>query len=470
MDTPVAKAFEALKIKHKTPLDPDWSFFASTYNSRVPVAPKIIILPETAEQVSKAVVCASAHGLRVQARSGGHSYASHSSGGVDGAAVIDLRNFQDVVLSYNGIAAVGGGVRLGNLALACHQRGRALAHGTCPAVGIGGHFTHGGFGLSSRSWGLAMDQIIALDVVMADGAIVHASETENSDLFVGMRGAADSFGVAVQFYLRTQPEPNTIVKFSIDLPEATDSVENAMKSFLHVQSFAGHAPVDRRLGLVVFLAHQRFSVEGTFQGSLDTFACQILPELLKGFPSNGAMKVSMEQTDWITGLRLWSGDMELAISENYEEHHVFYAKSATIASPGVTEKELKPYFEYLLNEGAVAPVGYFISAQLYGGRDSQIAAGTKQDAFAHRDAMWVFQHYGFVDDKTTFPDEGMTFIQGLTQALGGYHGAYNNYADPSLSHDEAQQLYYGEKLEHLKDLKGRLDPHNVFSHPQSVQK
>ncbi|KAI1266944.1 Glucooligosaccharide oxidase [Xylariaceae sp. FL1019] len=468
MGTAIAAALKALDIKYKTSLDSDWTFFSSTYNSRVPVEPEIIILPKTTEEVSQAVVCASNHGLRVQARSGGHSYASHSNGGADGAVVVDLRHLQEVMVAYNGIASVGGGVRLGTLALACQKAGTALAHGTCPAVGIGGHFTHGGFGLSSRAWGLAMDQILALDVVMADGAVVHASDTENTDLFYAMRGAADSFGIAVKFYLRTQPEPKTIVKFTIEIPEATNSVESAMKAFLHIQRFAGEAPVDRRLGLVIFLAHKRFTIDGTFHGSLDTFASKILPVLLKGLPNHGAMKVTMEQTDWLNHLKLWSGT-ELAIGEDYDEHHVFYAKSATIANPGLTEGQLWRYFHHVLNAGAAAPVDYFISAQLYGGRDSQITARLTPDAFAHRDAMWVFQHYGYVNDDATYPDEGIAFIQDLTWALGGQNGAYNNYADPSLGRKESQQLYYGKKLNHLKELKRQLDPNNVFSHPQSVQ-
>jgi FAD/FMN-containing dehydrogenase len=184
MGTPIDKSFEAHGIEIKTPLDPDWRFYSSTYNVCVPATPEIVILPATIEQVSQAVICASNLGLPIQARSGGHSYASHSSGGTDGSAVVDLRKLQDVELSSDGIVRVGGGVRLGSLAsVIFEQGGRALAHGTCPAVGIGGHFTHGGFGMASRAWGLSMDQIVALDVITADGKLVRASKSENADLF-----------------------------------------------------------------------------------------------------------------------------------------------------------------------------------------------------------------------------------------------------------------------------------------------
>ncbi|KAI1331493.1 Glucooligosaccharide oxidase [Xylariaceae sp. FL0255] len=470
MGTPIAKALEAQGISFKTPIDADWCFYSSTYNARVPVKPKIVMLPKSVDEVSKSVVCASEYGMKVQARCGGHSYASHSNGGADGAAVIDLRLLQDVVLSDD-IVRVGGGVRLGKLAQSIYEKGRALSHGTCPAVGVGGHFTHGGYGLSSRAWGLAMDQVVALDVVCPDGSVRRASEGINQELFFAMRGAADSFGIAVNFYLKTQPAPETIIKWSVDVPEVMKNAESATQAFKNIQDFANDATVvDRHIGFVVFLDHGRFTVEGTFLGSRERFSSIIMPAILSKFPQKATIQVDMRQVDWLTCLRLLCGELDLSVSGVCQEQHVFYAKSAIIPSPGLEVSTLKRYFECVLQQGVQAPVGYFISAQLYGGADSQITSQTREDSFGHRNAIWVFQHYGFVDDKGKFPSEGMRFIEDLNKALGEGRGAYNNYADPSLGSEEAQRLYYGDKFAKLKLLKGKLDPNNVFSHPQSIQK
>lgn len=120
----------------------------------------------------------------LQPKGGGHSYASFSSGGKNGAVVITLENFHQVTVSSTGVAKVGGGVRLGNLAQGIYdQAKRALPHGTCAGVGVGGHFTHGGYGYDSRKWGLSLDTIVALDVVLANGKIVHASSTQYADLY-----------------------------------------------------------------------------------------------------------------------------------------------------------------------------------------------------------------------------------------------------------------------------------------------
>ena len=76
---------------------------------------------------------------------------------------------------------------------------RAMAHGTCPYVGIGGHAGQGGFGLPSRSWGLLTDQVQSLEIVTADGQIRTASPTQNADLFWAATGAGASFGIITSF-------------------------------------------------------------------------------------------------------------------------------------------------------------------------------------------------------------------------------------------------------------------------------
>lgn len=163
---------------------------------RLEYTPAVIIIPTTIQHVSDAVLCASKNGLKVQAKSGGHSYASFSTGGQNGSMVVDLREFQDITLDGQGVAKVGGGLRLGNLAQRIYDQGnRALSHGTCPGVGIGGHFTHGGYGYASRLWGLAMDHIVGLDVVLANGTAVHATETQYPEIYyVCERGDGPQFG------------------------------------------------------------------------------------------------------------------------------------------------------------------------------------------------------------------------------------------------------------------------------------
>lgn len=132
--------------------------------------------------------CAAAAGVPVSARGGGHSYASFGLGGSDGALVIDLAKFKTISVDSSGKAAIGAGMRLGDIALALNKKGWALSHGTCPFVGAGGHQSYGGkphaikspealilfssadpappslvagFGLAARQWGLMLDSVVA---------------------------------------------------------------------------------------------------------------------------------------------------------------------------------------------------------------------------------------------------------------------------------------------------------------------
>lgn len=112
----------------------DFEDLAEPFNLRLQYTPAAIALPEIPQHVQDAVRCAAKTGTKVQAKSGGHSYASYSSGGQDGSLVVSLERLQEISLDKaTGIAKVGGGVRLGNLALGIFEQGeRGLPHGTCP--------------------------------------------------------------------------------------------------------------------------------------------------------------------------------------------------------------------------------------------------------------------------------------------------------------------------------------------------
>jgi FAD/FMN-containing dehydrogenase len=122
------------------PQDLDYSSSIKAYNLDYLINPAAIVRPTTVEQVSAAVQCANNAGVKVQPRSGGHSYANYCLGGVDGALVVDLVYFQKFEMdTLTWRATIGGGTLLGDVTKRLHDAGgRAVAHGTCPQVGIGG--------------------------------------------------------------------------------------------------------------------------------------------------------------------------------------------------------------------------------------------------------------------------------------------------------------------------------------------
>lgn len=111
--------------------------------------PAAVIRPQTTQDVSQIVRCATDYNATVQAKGGGHSYANFA---LDADITIDLTEMADVGAPDNdtGVVRIGGGSKLGAIDKALHLHGRGLAHGVCPGVGIGGHATIGGLGPMSR--------------------------------------------------------------------------------------------------------------------------------------------------------------------------------------------------------------------------------------------------------------------------------------------------------------------------------
>ncbi|KAI1135475.1 putative glucooligosaccharide oxidase [Hypoxylon sp. FL0543] len=462
-----------LGIPCKSHSDLDWATYASTYNIRLPVTPAIVIIPTSLRHIQDAILCARKHGLRVQARSGGHSYASYSNGGWSGAMIIDLRELNHVDHRTKPIV-VHAGARLGNMAREIYERPNeklALPHGTCAGVGVGGHFTHGGYGFFSRAWGLAMDRIVGMTVITADGSCVTADKEQNQDLFYAMRGAGDSFGIATSFVLDPVPAPESVVHWSVRL-NATKTVGRAVRAFQYVQDLTRDVfLVDQFLGLNLTLASDYFAIEGTYLGSREFFKAGFFSELVEGLPEEAT--VQMKELDWLSTLKLFNQGQAIGTSGTYTEHSSFFAKSVVVPDPGFTKEALTSFFAYLLVKGARAPISYFILVDLYGGPGSQINnKDLSFSAFAHRDALWVAQLYGYVDDDKEFPAEGVDFVNGLANSMTQYlprYGAYSNYTDPGLTKEEAHKLYYGEELtKTLKDLKKKWDPDNIFQNPQSI--
>ncbi|XP_014551168.1 Glucooligosaccharide oxidase [Bipolaris victoriae FI3] len=458
----------------------DWASLIDPYNLRLQYIPSAITLPNTPQQVSESVLCAVLAGVKVQARSGGHSYGSFSLGGQNGSLVVDLRNFNRVSLDKStGIVTAGGGVRLGNLGLGIYNQGqRALPHGTYPGVGIGGHYTHGGFGYSSRRWGLALDTIVAMDVILADGRFVHVTPDSYPDLYYALRGAADSVGIITTFYLQTQPAPARVVSYSSNFSSALKSADMAADVILKLQTFVTTSPyVNRNLTLEVYTnVFGDFIVRGWYFGNLDYFSETVFPAMLDGMPTPG--NTTIQERAWLTALEDIAEGEPLAEPLNgYNNHQTFYTKSVvTREAQPLSKQAITSYFRFIIDKGLTATFPWETFISLYGGKDSQInTPAAASAAYSHRDSLWVFQNVGSSANRLPpFSAEITNFVNGLNTALtaaqpDGNFLAYPNYLDPALTPVEAANLYYGRATYHkLVTIKNQVDPEHVFWNPQAI--
>lgn len=181
-------------------------------------APALVLRPGTPAEVQDAVRFAGRHrDLPLGILSGGHGLSGRSLN--RGGIVIDLGALDDVEHVGGPRARIGPGARWSQVARTLTPLGLAITSGDFGGVGVGGLATAGGVGWLVREHGLTIDHLRSVDVVTADGALVHASTEENADLFWAMRGAGANFGIAVSFEFDARPIGRVVfaqIVFAVD--------------------------------------------------------------------------------------------------------------------------------------------------------------------------------------------------------------------------------------------------------------
>jgi FAD/FMN-containing dehydrogenase len=166
--------------------------------------PGVVLRPQSPAEVQDAVRYAQRHrDVPLGILSGGHGISGRSLN--DGGIVIAVDALNEITVLAGDRARLGPGARWGDVAAALAPHGLSLSAGDSGGVGVGGLATAGGIGWLVREHGLTIDHLRSVDVVTADGELVHASADENPDLFWAMRGAGANFGIAVSFEFDLDP-------------------------------------------------------------------------------------------------------------------------------------------------------------------------------------------------------------------------------------------------------------------------
>ncbi|CZR56892.1 related to reticuline oxidase precursor; berberine bridge enzyme [Phialocephala subalpina] len=478
-DSTVFDCLTQNKVAYLTSSSANWTAYQAPYNLRLSYTPDVIVVPEDDDQVGASVRCAAAANLKVQAKGGGHSYASYSSGGQDGSLIIEMEKFDEITVDQSTfIVKIGAGQRLGNVAEAIYNQGkRAMPHGTCAGVGIAGHALHGGYGYDSRKWGLALDHIVGLDVVLANGTCVHTDATTYPDLFYAMRGAGDSFGIATHFYMSTEEAPNSVLWFTAGLASSLSDANTAAAGFEALQNWTLTSP-----DLTPNITYGTYADSGgsfSFRGwcmdcDQTVFTNNVLPAMVAGWP--GA-QLTVQSLGWIDALTVLSDPDPLPqpLGHGYAKHDTFYAKSVVSKDDEpLTPATWLSYTTWMLANQGQGP--WFSINNLYGGPGSAInAVSADESAYSDREALWVFQNYGYTANSLPPWDDKITvLIDNLNDAItnaqpDGNFTAYLNYVDPDLSPAMAAQDYYGASTyDKLLGLKSEYDPAFVFWNPQAI--
>jgi hypothetical protein len=356
------------------------------YNLGIPITPVAVTYPETTDQIAAIVKCAVDNSLKVQARCGGHSYANYGIGGQDNTIVVDMKSFQQFSMDKSTWqATIGGGTLLKQITERLHHNGnRAMAHGTCPQVGIGGHATIGGLGPSSRMWGSALDHVEEVEVVLANSTVVRASEEQNQDIFFAMKGAAAGFGIVTEFKVRTQEEPGEAVLYSYTFQGgSSNSKADAFKKW---QKLIFDPELSRKFASQYILTEQVGAiVTGTFFGSQAEFDSLNITSRL---PSSSSID-SVELKDWLGVVGHWTEDIALELMGGIQSN--FYAKSLAYTDQDIIPDDAVDKLFTYIDEADKGGALWFIIWDLEGGATNDVAPDAT--AYGHRNALFYHQAY-----------------------------------------------------------------------------
>ncbi|EAU90814.2 hypothetical protein CC1G_09291 [Coprinopsis cinerea okayama7 len=457
------------------PTDERFVNVSQAFNRRYTPNPAAVAFPSTAQQVSQIVKVGYERGYNVVARSGGHSYAAHGLGIHPNAIVVDLSSIKTLSVDTDkNTAVIGAGNRLGEVVLGLNKYGRALPHGTCAYVGWGGHATLGGYGFTSRMWGLSVDTVESMEVVLANGTLVSTSEKWYPELF----WATPYLGIVVSTTVRTFAVPPSATIFSVSYPNL--GISQATTALLHYQRWSRRPDIPKAIGLQAVLTRGSESGKVGFGFSGGWYA----PVSSDGLDLNRTLKplvdgigveptrVNFDSGDYVhSAENLAGGSLDTTQPGGRD---TFYAKSLVIPEDeGLREGTVREFVTVFATQGFETPLGWwFIQLDLFGGRDSAINDKRPEDtAFPHRRGLWGIQLYASTRENVPpYPEGGFEFLDDAVNAIlknsprPRNFGAYANYIDDRLG-EGAPDLYFKSNWKRILRVKEKYDPTGVFELP-----
>ncbi|WP_344045166.1 FAD-binding oxidoreductase [Nocardioides panacihumi] len=230
---PVLELDPSFKGATIRPGDADYETARAVYNGSIDRNPAVIVRPTGVADIADAVNYARDARLPLTVRCGGHAVAGTSAN--EAGVLIDLSGMKGTdVNPSRGTAIAQGGVLWGEYDRDTTLRGVATPGGRVTTTGVGGFTLGGGYGWLSPKYGLTCDNLVAADVVTADGRLVHVSEDEHPDLLWALRGAGANFGVVANYELKVHPLPPLLLAGMLVIPngEGAGDVAKAYRDAL----------------------------------------------------------------------------------------------------------------------------------------------------------------------------------------------------------------------------------------------
>ena len=409
------------------------------WNARFDKHPGMIARCDGVEDVVRAVDFARNQDLLVAVRAGGHSSAGHST--CDGGVVIDLSGMRTLSIDpRRRIAHAEPGLRVGEVDRATQGAGLAAVLAECPSVGLGGFTVGGGEGMLMSKYGLACDNLLSAEVVLADGRVVTASPESDPDLYWAIRGGGGNFGIVTSFEYRLHPLTEVLAG-----PLVWDISQGASVLRFY-REFAASAPdeLSTSARFVALPTGPAFLIATCYAG--DTSAGEEVLRPLRSFGSTAADMVAP-----MTYLQSQSmGGAAAGASSTTRSGYLSALSDETIDSLQEFANEAPPVFVLALTH-------------LHGAVTSMQSGAT---AFPMREpgfdlwTMGVWQDPGQAEAATEWVNRVWRAVADPTGP--GYVNAMDTVPQ------ERVRAAYGENYRRLAQLKRRYDPDNLFRMNQNV--
>lgn len=445
---------KSLRGKLVSPGDTDYDAVRKVYNGMIDKRPAAIACCADVADVKSCVDFARQNRVLLAIRGGGHN--AGGLGIADESLVIDLSLLKDIkVDTASKTVRVGGGCLLKEMDAATHEAGMAVPAGIFGTTGVGGLTLGGGLGYLTRQYGLSIDNLLEVEVVLADGQQVKASANENTDLFWALRGGGGNFGVVVSFLFKLCPvhtiyggpmlwditDTKEMLKWYHDfITKAPDNVYGffATLTVPPVAPFPEHLQMKKMCGVVWCYTGDMDKAEEVFK--------PIRAVKTPALDFAGPMPIPALQT---------------MFDALYPPGYQWYWKADFVKD--INEKALDLHAKF----GAQLPSPYS-TMHLYPVNGFASRIGKKDTAWNFRDANYAMVIVG-VDPDAGNKDKITSWAKEYWQAMHPYSagGAYINFMMDEG--EERISATYGDNYKKLVEIKAKYDPNNLFRVNQNIK-
>ncbi len=401
--------------------------------------PALIIQPSGAADIMNAVRFARDRDMLVAVKCGGHSFSGKST--CEGGMQIDLSSFRSARIDAESRTAyIAGGSLLGELDHEAMAQGLVTTAGTVSHTGVGGLTLGGGFGRLARRYGLALDNVTGVDIVTADGQLLHADADNHPDLFWGVRGGGGNFGIVTSFEFRLYPMQRNVIGGDVVFP--LKELPGVLKAYA---DYAPVAPDDLYLDFAVA------SQTGTTDGVCLLHACYSGPPeqadkvLAPIYKAGTPIADGIKTVDYVAIQRAWD-DTDPRSTGSY------------LKSGFVDEIPDKLVSTISQNYKAFNERGTTMFFQHSGGAIGRVSADAT--AFAHRKSvanMFAVVEWPLAESR----DSHVRYIKEYWKDFEPFtDGWYTNEVDDHS--DKTVNRNYQGNYERLLKVKNKYDPTNLF--------